>query len=150
MTSKRSEKSNREKKLKLSFSVTRSMAPAKIRKTSVIDETPFYTKQEVAKHNTDSDCWIVINGNVYNITPYIKIHPGGSRILLRKAGGDCTLGFTKVRHSEFAKTTLEKYYIGNLKVSELIVFVQMNGVCTNQLLFFHRLQVHNYYLLCRM
>lgn len=36
-------------------------------------------------------------GRVYNITPFLKFHPGGKAQLLRGAGIDCTELFDKVR-----------------------------------------------------
>jgi cytochrome b involved in lipid metabolism len=44
--------------------------------------------EEVQKHNTPEDAWCVLNGRVYNITPYLDFHPGGRRQLLRVAGKD--------------------------------------------------------------
>lgn len=34
--------------------------------------------QEIGKHNTSSDCWLVINGQVWDLTDFLEQHPGGS------------------------------------------------------------------------
>ena len=31
--------------------------------------------EEVAKHNTDGDCWVVIDGIVYDLSKFLKEHP---------------------------------------------------------------------------
>lgn len=36
------------------------------------------TPSELASHNKPDDAWIVFNGRVYNITPYLAFHPGGA------------------------------------------------------------------------
>ena len=36
-------------------------------------------------------------GKVYNMTPYMKFHPGGVDELMRGAGKDCTILFDEVR-----------------------------------------------------
>ena len=33
---------------------------------------------EVKEHNTEDSMWTVLKGRVYNITPYMKFHPGGT------------------------------------------------------------------------
>ena len=38
-------------------------------------------------------------GKVYNITPYMKFHPGGKEDLMKGAGKDCTILFDEVRPS---------------------------------------------------
>ncbi|KAL4439910.1 hypothetical protein ABPG75_002911 [Micractinium tetrahymenae] len=53
------------------------------------------TLEEVAQHNTRDDCWTVLRGKVYNITPYLRFHPGGIPLLLKVAGKDGTALFTK-------------------------------------------------------
>lgn len=50
---------------------------------------------EVAIHNTKQDGWIVLKGNVYNISPYLKYHPGGSSIFKQVLGKDATPLFNK-------------------------------------------------------
>ena len=42
-----------------------------------------YTLEEVSAHNTNKDCWLVIHGNVCDITSFLEDHPGGDEILLQ-------------------------------------------------------------------
>ncbi|KXJ95948.1 FMN-dependent dehydrogenase [Microdochium bolleyi] len=46
--------------------------------------------QEVLKHNTAESCWVVLYGNVYDVTEFLPSHPGGSKIILQLAGTDAT------------------------------------------------------------
>lgn len=48
------------------------------------------TLDEVAEHNTKNDCWVAINGKVYDITSYLAFHPGGIDILKQAFGRECT------------------------------------------------------------
>ena len=48
-----------------------------------------FTADEVAEHNSPSDCWLLIHGKVYDVTDWVPNHPGGSMIFVR-AGGDCS------------------------------------------------------------
>ncbi|KYN93549.1 putative cytochrome b5-like heme/steroid binding protein, partial [Plasmodium gaboni] len=34
------------------------------------------TKEEVAKHNKKDDAWVIYKNKVYEITHYLKHHPG--------------------------------------------------------------------------
>jgi hypothetical protein len=36
-----------------------------------------FSMAEVAKHNTETDCWVVVNGEVLDATPFLPDHPGG-------------------------------------------------------------------------
>jgi len=78
-----------------------------------------YNIDALLPHNTEADCWLAINGKVYNVTEYIASHPGGKAIL-QGCGQDATTLFetrpmgSKTPHSDKARTKLEKYYIGEL------------------------------------
>ena len=45
---------------------------------------------ELKEHKTREDAWSAYNGRVYNISPYLKFHPGGVGELMRSAGKDGT------------------------------------------------------------
>jgi L-lactate dehydrogenase (cytochrome) len=44
----------------------------------------------VAKHNTAESCWVILYGNVYDVTRFLPQHPGGSKPILQLAGADAT------------------------------------------------------------
>jgi isopentenyl diphosphate isomerase/L-lactate dehydrogenase-like FMN-dependent dehydrogenase len=44
----------------------------------------------VAKHNVPESCWVALYGNVWDVTSFLPSHPGGSAIILKLAGRDCT------------------------------------------------------------
>lgn len=45
---------------------------------------------EVAKHNNDKSCWVIVHGQAYDVTDFLPDHPGGSKIILKYAGKDAT------------------------------------------------------------
>jgi cytochrome b involved in lipid metabolism len=53
---------------------------------------------EVARHRSEDDAWMVIRGKVYNVTPYLRFHPGGIPQLKRAFGTDGTALFDE-KHS---------------------------------------------------
>lgn len=84
-----------------------------------------YTFEEVRAHNTQEDCWTVIDGNVYDLTSFVVSHPGGDEIL-RACGNDATTLFrqrttedgqrigTGTPHSRSAAAQLASLQIGTL------------------------------------
>lgn len=74
----------------------------------------------VATHNTISNCWIIISGNTYNVTPYLSVHPGGLAVITPFCGRDATNAFaTKGKnpgnsHSVSARNILNSYLIGSI------------------------------------
>ena len=74
-----------------------------------------FTEEEVGKHNTEEDCWLIIGGEVYDVSKYLDDHPGGSEVLMEFAGADGTTMFEDVGHSSEARSTMHEYRIGSLK-----------------------------------
>lgn len=64
--------------------------------------------EEVNKHNTRNDVWVVVNGKVYDVTKFLDEHPGGEEVLMDVAGRDCTKEFEDVGHSEDAVAILDR------------------------------------------
>lgn len=75
---------------------------------------------ELASHNSKNDCWLAINGKVYNLTDYIYSHPGGAGEIIKYCGQDGTKAYTSKdkiipqNHSAQAYAMLAPYYIGDL------------------------------------
>jgi len=94
----------------------KSAEPAPVKTLAI--ETTTFTLDDVAKHASQNDCWMAIEGNVYNVTDFVSTHPGGEAIL-QGCGKDAT-GIFNTRpndgssHSGRARTMLEKYLVGSL------------------------------------
>ncbi|KAK4759088.1 hypothetical protein SAY87_020389 [Trapa incisa] len=73
--------------------------------------------EEVEKHNKIKDCWLIISGKVYDVTPFMDEHPGGDEVLLSATGKDGSDDFEDVGHSDAARGMMEKYYIGEIDPS---------------------------------
>ena len=43
---------------------------------------------DLEKHTSENDCWILIDGNVYDVTSYLPDHPGGGSMLVNASGED--------------------------------------------------------------
>ena len=57
----------------------------------------------------------MIKGKVYDVSPFIKQHPGGRWILLEYGGKDATERFELTIHSEIAIEKMYELYIGEVK-----------------------------------
>lgn len=72
------------------------------------------TSEELARHNVETDAWTSVRGIVYNITPFLKYHPGGKVQLMRAAGKESTFLFNKVHTWVNAERILSNCVIGAL------------------------------------
>lgn len=78
-----------------------------------------FTLQEVSQHTTKDSCWVIIHGQVYDVTDFLSEHPGGSKILLRYAGKDATKKFDSIHPRDIiAKLLPKEAHLGS--VPELV------------------------------
>ncbi|KAF3909577.1 hypothetical protein AA313_de0205623 [Arthrobotrys entomopaga] len=73
-----------------------------------------FTVDEVKAHNKLDDNFIIVHGDVYNVTEFKNEHPGGKKILERVAGKDATVQFDK-----YHKLSVLEKYKGKLQVGSL-------------------------------
>ena len=71
----------------------------------VAEEVESFTSTQVAEHDSEDDCWTIIDNNVYDITSYVPRHPGGDEIL-RACGTDGSTLFN-------SRTTAEGETVGS-------------------------------------
>jgi len=102
---------NKKEEKKEEIKTSKVVSPVVTKKSS-------FSMSDVAKHNNENDCWIVIDGKVYDVTNYIESHPGG-RVLVNFCGQDgsdafATKGKKNKPHSPAAYEILKTLYIGDL------------------------------------
>lgn len=74
-----------------------------------------YTIGQVATHNTAADCWVAVDGKVYDVTEWQQLHPGGAQRITNLCGTDGTAAF-RDQHGSASRPNenLAKYLIGTL------------------------------------
>ncbi|KAG8661632.1 cytochrome b5 [Manihot esculenta] len=83
--------------------------------------TKLYTMHEASQHKTKEDCWIVIDGKVYDVSSYLDEHPGGDDVVLATIGKDAADDFEDAGHSESARELLQSFCIGELDTSAPVI-----------------------------
>ncbi|BGO97423.1 Acyl-CoA dehydrogenase [Rhodotorula toruloides] len=66
-----------------------------------------FSLEQISEHNKEGDLWIVVNGDVYDLSRFTDIHPGGAGVLLASdiAGKDASEAFFSLHRS----SVLAKY-----------------------------------------
>jgi predicted heme/steroid binding protein len=64
-----------------------------------------FTREEVAKNNTEESLFIIIDSKVYDLSDFAVAHPGGEYVLHQVAGTDATEAFYNLHRQE----VLQKY-----------------------------------------
>ncbi|KAI5315520.1 PREDICTED: cytochrome [Prunus dulcis] len=78
-----------------------------------------YTLAEVSAHSDRKDCWLLIDGKVYDVTKFLEDHPGGDEVLLAATGKDASNDFEDVGHSSTARAMMDEFYVGDIDSSSI-------------------------------
>merc|ERR1719324_639704 len=73
-----------------------------------------YTMAEVAKHTVKGDCWVVVAGQVLNVSNFLPNHPGGELAILTFAGKDATEEFNMIHPPDVIPKYAPDAIIGSL------------------------------------
>lgn len=80
-----------------------------------------YSLQDVAGHARREDCWVAIDGQVYDLTGFIPQHAPGPELVVPSCGKDATQAWATKGvgrpHSAYAKELLVKTRIGKLETA---------------------------------
>lgn len=74
-----------------------------------------YTCEEVKQHCTKNDCWVIISGEVYDLSKWIQFHPGGELPIRYMAGHDCSDVFKAFHPEWITQKKLPSFKIGKVK-----------------------------------
>lgn len=79
---------------------------------------PALTLAEVARHAAAEDCWMAIDGQVYDFTAYLPQHPTRLAVIAASCGTDATEAYRTKNagrpHSAYADGLLGEYRLGPL------------------------------------
>lgn len=75
---------------------------------------PSYSWSEVQRHTGGESVWIVIDGDVYDVTGWLAEHPGGAERLLAWAGKDASAAFHEAKHGPLTQVLRLNYRVGRV------------------------------------
>jgi len=74
-----------------------------------------FTAAEVAKHNKKDDIWVIVDGQVLDVTSFLPDHPGGEKAIILYAGRDATEEFNMLHDPKVIPRYAPDAVIGSLK-----------------------------------
>lgn len=76
-----------------------------------------FSPAEVQQRLAAGACWVRCGARLYDLTGFLRQHPGGEQLLRARAGQDVSadLDGPPHRHSANARLWLEQYYVGELQ-----------------------------------
>ncbi|KAK2625406.1 hypothetical protein QTJ16_004718 [Diplocarpon rosae] len=78
-----------------------------------------FTMEEVAKHNTKEDLWVVVKGVVMDVSDWLDEHPGGPQAIMNFMGRDATEEFEMLHDDEVIRKYAPSQVIGRVKGQEV-------------------------------
>ena len=91
------------------------MAPENNSAVSKVSGVKLFSKEDVAKHNKENDCWVILFDKVYDVTNFMADHPGGKDAIMLFAGKDATEEFDMLHQPSVLKKFGAQLYVGDLK-----------------------------------
>jgi len=82
-----------------------SSAPGDSKPLSSSSGGKAFSMEDVAKHNKKDDIWVVVNGQVLDVTNFLPDHPGGEKAILLYAGRDATEEFNMLHDPKVCPST---------------------------------------------
>lgn len=73
-----------------------------------------FSTADVAAHKTPQDLYIIVDGDVYDVTKFQEDHPGGKKILQRVGGKDASKVFWKYHNEGVLKKYKPRLQVGSL------------------------------------
>ncbi|OJA15534.1 hypothetical protein AZE42_07299 [Rhizopogon vesiculosus] len=73
------------------------------------------TYEELKENSTKKSLYVLIHGQVYDVTKFIDEHPGGDDVILAEAAKDATQAFEDVGHSDEARELLPGLLVGEFE-----------------------------------
>ncbi|KAM9813858.1 sulfite oxidase, mitochondrial [Neosynchiropus ocellatus] len=97
---------------------SRTVAPELAQRSSAL---PVFSQEEVTKHRSLEDgVWVTFQGGVYDITDFVSVHPGGSKIMLAAGGAlEPFWSLYAVHNQEHVLEILAEYKVGELRAEDL-------------------------------
>eukprot|EP01084_Bolivina_argentea_P248314 415328_1 len=73
-----------------------------------------YSWKEIEKHCTISDLWVVHSGKIYDISKFLRFHPGGGEVIVEITSNnqDITDVLKQLNHPPIAQEIMVKHFIG--------------------------------------
>lgn len=71
----------------------------------------------ISTHNSETDCWLIINNKVLDVTTFINSHPGGREAIINNCGKDATEMFVQVKKhaKQSVEAIINKFTIGSIQ-----------------------------------